>query len=65
MYTGFIQFLDSLLGTYTPQTVTIDGVVHTLSGMAGVDFAYIARACVFCITIWAIFRILGGLLCRK
>lgn len=61
---AFIAFLNSLLGTYTPVTETIDGVTRVVSGMAGVDWPYLIRAAVFLLFLWCIWRIIGGLLCK-
>lgn len=58
---GFIQFLNNLLGTYTP-IVNETGTIP--AGMAGVDWPYIIRAVVFIIVLWSIFRILGGMICK-
>lgn len=58
---GFIQFLQNLLGTYTP-VVNSEGIIPP--GMAGVDWPYVIRAVIFMIVIWSMFRILGGLICK-
>lgn len=58
---GFIQFLQNLLGTYTP-VVNTEGIIP--SGMAGVDWPYVIRAVIFMIVLWSMFRILGGLICK-
>ncbi len=55
------EFLDALLGTYTPVT-NPDGLIP--SGFAGVDIAYCIRAVVFIVVLYAVLRILGGLICR-
>lgn len=59
-----IQFLNNLLGTYTPVSYNVDGVTYIADGMAGVDWPYCVRAIVFIIVLYAVFRILGGMLCR-
>ena len=58
------SFFDSVLGVYTPVTVTIDGVTTALSGFAGVDWPYLVRAAAFLLCLWCVFRLLGGLLIR-
>lgn len=55
------EFLDTLLGTYTPVT-NPDGLIPP--GLAGVDVAYCIRAVVFLIVLYAVLRILGGLICK-
>lgn len=55
------QFLDTLLGAYTP-VVDSSGVIP--AGLAGVDWPYLIRAVVFLIVLWSLLRILGGLTCR-
>lgn len=57
----FISFLNSLLGTYTP-VLNPDGTIA--AGFAGLDIPYIFRAVVFCIVVYSIFRVLGGLICK-
>lgn len=54
-------FFDSLLGTYTP-IVDSNGIIP--AGFAGVDWAYLVRALVFALVLYAILRIIGGLICR-
>lgn len=64
VYNSLKDFLDHLLGSYTPVTYTADGVDIVAFGAAGVDWAYITRAAVFVVLIWSVFRILGGILCK-
>lgn len=54
-------FIDTLLGTYTP-IVDSNGIIP--AGFAGVDWAYLVRAMVFAIVLYAILRIIGGLVCK-
>lgn len=58
------QFLDNLLGVYTPITFISDGNEVIPPGFAGVDWPYLVRALVFLLILWSIFRILGGIICR-
>lgn len=58
---GLKTFLDSLLGTYTP-IVDSNGIIP--AGFAGVDWTYLVRAMVFAIVLYAILRIIGGIVCR-
>ena len=58
---GLKIFLDSLLGTYTP-IVDSNGIIP--AGFAGVDWAYLVRALVFTLVLYAILRIIGGIVCR-
>lgn len=57
-------FLDALLGVYTPVSYTEAGTNVIPAGLAGVDIAYCVRALVFLVVLWAILRILGGLICK-
>lgn len=58
----FIIFLTNLLGDYVPISDTAGNIPY---GMAGVDFSYVFRGIVFCIVIYSVFRILGGVICKK
>lgn len=55
------EFLDTLLGTYTSLR-NPDGLIPP--GLAGVDIEYCVRAVVFLVVLYAVLRILGGLICR-
>ena len=57
----FIRFLDSLLGSYTPIS-DASGVIP--AGLAGVDFPYIFRGLLFCIIVYSVFKLLGGIICK-
>lgn len=59
------SFLENVLGVYTPNTFTIGSDVYIPSGAAGVDIGYCIRAAIFLVVLWALLRILGGMLCRK
>lgn len=68
------SFIDSLLGTYVPQTyehfVTLTDGTQGLEnvipdGLAGVDWSYIIAGLVFVILIYSIFRTIGGLICKS
>lgn len=66
VYTTIKDFLDSILGNYNPMvTVLPDGSVVPLGGFAGVDYPYLVRSAVFLITIYAVYRIIGGLICKN
>ena len=60
VYTTIKDFLDSILGTYTP--ISFEGI--PLQGMAGVDYPYLIRAAVFLLTIYSVYKIIGGLICK-
>lgn len=60
VYTTIKDFLDSILGTYSP--IVYQNV--PLQGMAGVDYPYLVRAAVFLLTIYSVYKIIGGLICR-
>lgn len=66
VYTTIKDFLDAILGTYIPMvTVMPDGTVVPLGGVAGVDYPYIIRAAVFLLTMYAVYKIIGGLICKN
>lgn len=57
-----INWLVSTFGTYTPVTYTDGSGVSVIpSGMAGVDWQYLAGVFIFCIFIFSLFRFLGGI----
>lgn len=58
---GIRNFLATICGVYTP-VVASDGSIP--SGLAGVDWPYVLTALLVIITIYSIFRIIGGMLCR-
>lgn len=65
VYTTIKDFLDTILGTYAPMVATLpDGTIVPLDGFAGVDYPYLIRACVFLITIYCVYKIIGGLICK-
>ena len=65
VYTTIKDFLDTILGTYVPMVTTLpDGNIVPLDGFAGVDYPYLIRAGVFLITIYCVYKIIGGLICR-
>ena len=57
----FIQFLDSLLGNYSPVTDS-SGVIP--AGLAGVDFPYVFRAFLFVIVIYSLLKLLGAIITK-
>lgn len=65
-----INALIEFLGSYTPVTTTVetvlaDGTIHTYeaiaSGMAGVDWPWIASAALLLLVIFCIFKLIGGI----
>lgn len=66
VYTTIKDFLDSILGTYIPMVTTLpDGSVIPLGGVAGVDYPYLIRAAVFLLTMYCVYKIIGGLICKN
>lgn len=50
-----------LFGTYTPVVYTdADGIDIIPSGMAGVDWSFLAGVILFGITLYCVFRVIGG-----
>ena len=65
VYTTIKDFMDSILGEYVPMvTILPDGSTIPLGGLAGVDFPYLIRAGVFLLTMYCVYKIIGGLICR-
>lgn len=66
------SWVESVIGTYTPNTyevVVVDASGATVgrydaiaSGMAGVDWQFLATAALLLIVVWSVFRLLGVLL---
>lgn len=66
VYTTIKDFLDSILGTYIPMVASMpDGSIVPLGGVAGVDYPYLIRAAVFLLTMYAVYKIIGGLICKN
>ena len=68
---AFMSALVAIFGEYTPLTQTVttyfaDGSVvesvEYVSGIAGLDWMWIAGVVLFCIVIYCIFRMIGGVL---
>lgn len=68
---AFMSALVAIFGEYTPFTQTVttyfaDGTsvetVQYVSGIAGLDWMWIAGVVLFCIVIYCIFRMIGGVL---
>lgn len=68
---AFVDALVSIFGEYTPLTQTVttyfaDGTsvqsVEYVSGVAGLDWVWISGAVLFCIVVYCIFRMIGGVL---
>lgn len=68
------EFLISVLGVYTPvsyaQSIydaagTLKEVVNVIpAGLAGVDWLYVLSGLLLIVVVYALFRALGGLICR-
>lgn len=67
------EFLQSVLGVYHPityetyqmideQMVVVDVIP---AGVAGVDWLYVLSGVAFILCVYAVFRILGGLICKS
>lgn len=59
--TGIRDYISSILGSYNP--VIVDGVV--VQGVAGLDWEYIVTGALLLITIYSVFKIIGGMICRN
>jgi len=68
---AFMSALVSIFGEYTPRTQTVttyfaDGSsiqsVEYVQGIAGLDWVWISGVVLFCIVIYCIFRMIGGVL---
>lgn len=56
-----INWLQQVFGTYTPITYTDNGVDIIPSGMAGVDWTFIAGIVIFIVITICIFKTIGKL----
>lgn len=54
--------IGDLLGTYNP---IYEFDPSTGEMVASTNWGYIATATVFCIVVWSLLRIIGGLICSK
>lgn len=68
---AFTDILVSIFGEYSPRTQTVttclpDGTViqntEYVTGVAGLDWVWLTGAVLFCIVIYCIFRMIGGVL---
>lgn len=68
---AFVAALVEIFGEYTPLTQTVttyfaDGSsvqsVEVVPGLAGLDWVWISAVALFCIVIFCIFRMIGGVL---
>lgn len=68
---AFMSALVAIFGEYTPRTQTVatyfaDGTfvqsVEYVQGLAGLDWLWISGVFLFCIVIYCIFRMIGGVL---
>lgn len=66
---GLAGMLADIFGAYTPRTYTattyVDGqtIVGTeiVPGVAGLDWPWLSGVALFCLTLWSVYRLLGGL----
>lgn len=66
IYTTIPEFLEALFGHYTPITYqTTSGDFIIPAGLAGVDWTYISSVGLFALIVYAMLRILGGLICKN
>lgn len=57
------NLIQQLFGVYTPITYTDgSGVSVVPSGMAGVDWTFLSGVLLFAITLYCVFRLVGGVL---
>lgn len=55
------EFMQEMFGVYTPITYTNDaGATVVPAGFAGVNFEYVFSVLLFALTIYCLFRLLGG-----
>lgn len=60
MLTYLYDIIQNMLGQYQPVLVTQNG-----NTFCEPDYTYITACIVFCICVWSIFRIIGGIICSK
>lgn len=58
--TGIRDYISSILGSYNP--VIIDGI--PVYGLSGIDWEYVITGCIVVITVYSVFKIIGGMICK-
>lgn len=58
------SFIESILGTYTPRTITVDGVIVPLQGIASLDWSYLFTAFILLIAVYCVFRAFMSVIAR-
>ena len=65
-YNSIASFMQSLFGVYSPVGYEdATGTFIVASGFAGVDWPYILGVCLFCLIVYCLFRLLGGLIWKS
>lgn len=59
---AIVEFLRSVIGTYTPVTGNDGTVLH---GIAGVNFEYIISGLLVVLCVYCVFKIIGGMICKN
>lgn len=60
----FRDFLNTVLGVYTPITYDYGTESIIPDGFAGVDWPYLIRGFILAMVIYCVLRLIGGLICR-
>lgn len=67
------EFLESILGTYTPVTYTdyildADGTLFAFDrvadGLSGIDYLYVLSGVAFIVAVYCVLKCIGGLICK-
>lgn len=66
IYQTIREFMQAIFGNYIPVTYT-DSAGNSIipAGVAGVDWQYVLGVVLFCIIVYSLLRIVGGLICRN
>lgn len=66
IYNSITEFMQAIFGNYNPITYTDSAGVEIIpSGLSGVDWQYVLGVVLFCVIVYSLLRILGGLICKN
>ena len=65
-YNSLAQFMQALFGVYQPNGYEdASGNFVVASGFAGVDWQYVLSVAIFCLVVYCLFKLLGGIICKS
>lgn len=66
IYQTIHEFMADIFGDYIPVTYTDSSGIDIIpAGVAGVDWQYVLGVVLFCIIVYSLLRIVGGLICKN